>query len=147
MTTSSERWPVDPLYAAVASEVLRTCRDTMSAVPASPLFRLVPGSDTTCYGIVEHLGRKPRVTLVVGRLDRGRVDVTRVPIEGSHLVELLTLVERQKDEPGRSCGCGHDLPPEGARIGLDYQCPACRFWPFRRAGWPRAEREVGEREP
>lgn len=145
MTTSSERWPANPHYAAVAREVLRTCRDmTLSPALGSPLFRLVTDWGTTCYGIVEHWARRPRITLVVGRFDRGRVDVTRVPIEGAHLIEVLTLVERQTDEPGRSCGCGHDLPPERARVGLDYQCPACGFWPFRPAGWPRAEREERE---
>lgn len=143
MTTSSEGWHVDPHYAAVAREVFRICRDmTLSPVLVSRPFRLMPGWGTTCYGIVAHVGRKHRVTIFVGRLDRGRVDVTRLPVEGTHLVDVLTLVERETDEPGRSCGCGHDLPPERARVGADYQCPACGFWPFRPAGWPRAEREL-----
>jgi hypothetical protein len=145
MTTSSERWPADPRYAAVAREVLGTCRAmTISTAVASPLYRLVPGGATTCYGIVEHLDGRLRFTLVVGRLVAGAVDVMRVPIAGARVIEALALAERQEDEPGRSCSCGHDLPAESVREGLDYQCPACRFWPLRPFGWrgPLPERDA-----
>lgn len=168
MTTSSERWPASPRYARVAQEVIRTCEEIVlgrmtNVGPCALSFRLVPGRGTTCYGIVEHLD-SPRLTLVVGRLLVARapcvpgeepvvverVDVNYVPIEGPRVLEVLAQVQRHEPpEAGRACTCGHDLPPEGSPVDLDYQCPACSFWPFRPFGWrgPLPGRGDEERDP